>query len=97
VAKPDLKTEHRLLTILTLLKDDPDYKIDFQLLQASLKLVGFGVSSVVLMSDLTMLEEMQLISTSNMAGITLAILRNRGVDVADGVTVVPGIARPRPE
>ena len=97
MAERDIKTEHRLLTILQLLKDDPDYKIDFHLLQESLKMVGRGVSGAVLISDLTLLEEMKLVSTTNIAGCTIAVLRNRGVDVADGVAVVPGVARPRPE
>jgi len=93
----DIKAEKRRLTILQLLKDDPDYKINAALLQELLSELGYGVSGVVLSADLAMLSELALISTTEIAGVTLAILRNRGVDVACGTAVVPGVARPRPE
>jgi Fe2+ or Zn2+ uptake regulation protein len=92
----DIKAEKRRLTILQLLKDDPDYKINDALLSELLAELGFGVSHVTLAGDLAILAELELISTTELAGVTLAVLRNRGVDVACGTAVVPGVARPRP-
>ncbi len=92
----DIKAERRRLVILQLLKDDPDYKINDALLQELLAELGFGVSQAVLLSDLALLDDMQLISITELAGAVLAVLRNRGVDVACGTAVVPGVARPRP-
>ncbi len=92
----DIKAERRRLVILQLLKEDPDYKINDTLLQELLSDLGFGVSQAVLAGDLAVLDELGLISTTELAGAVLAVLRNRGVDVACGTAVVPGVARPRP-
>ncbi|NOR71620.1 MAG: ArsR family transcriptional regulator [Methylomarinum sp.] len=93
----DIKAEQRRLAILQFLKDDPDYKVNDALLLELLASIGFGVSKNVLSADLMFLEESQLVSTSDIAGCTLVILRGNGYGVATGVSVIPGIARPRPE
>lgn len=92
----DIQTEARRLAILQLLQRDPDYSINDSLLQQLLSAQGHGVSLAVARGDLAWLEQMGLLSTNELPGCTVAILRNEGVDVALGVSVVPGIARPRP-
>jgi Fe2+ or Zn2+ uptake regulation protein len=92
-----METEQRRLTILQLLLKDPDYSINDTLLQQLLGQVGHGVALAVVRADLAWLEQLGLLATSELPGCTIAILRNDGVDVANGVAVVPGIARPRPE
>lgn len=93
----DVNAEHRRLLILQLLKQDPDYRIDSSLLGDLLKMRGQSVPSAVLRGDLAWLENQRLVSTEEIAGVTIAILRNDGAEVADGVMSYPGIARPRPE
>lgn len=92
----DIQQEARRLAILQLLKADPDYSINDDILQRLLASQGFGVALAVVRADLAWLEQLGLISTNALPGMTVALLRNDGVDVACGVAVVPGIARPRP-
>jgi hypothetical protein len=93
----DVQTEARRLDILKLLAADPDYSINDALLQQLLKYLGHGVAVAVVRADLAWLEQVGMLSTNQLPGCTVAILRNEGVDVASGVSVVPGISRPRPE
>lgn len=93
----DIQTEARRLAILQLLQRDPDYSINDSLLQPLLASQGHGVSIAVVRADLAWLEQLGLLSTNELPGCTVALLRSDGVDVAMGVSVVPGIARPRPE
>lgn len=92
----DIQQEARRLEILKLLQADPDYSINDDLLQQLLKYQGHGVAIAVVRADLAWLEQLGLLSTNPLPGCTVAILRAEGVDVATGVSVVPGIARPRP-
>lgn len=93
----DIQQEARRLAILQLLKADPDYSINDDILQRLLASQGFGVALAVVRADLAWLEQLGLVSTNALPGMTVALLRNDGVDVACGMSVVPGIARPRPE
>ncbi|MCF7964009.1 MAG: hypothetical protein K9L79_00550 [Methylobacter tundripaludum] len=94
---PDIQSEHRRLMILQLLQKDPDYSINDTLLQQLLASLGYGVALAVVRADLAWLEQLSLIVTNPLPNCTVAILRNDGLDVATGVSVMPGIARPRPE
>lgn len=93
----DIQQEARRLAILQLLKADPDYSINDDLIQRLLASLGHGVAIAVVRADLAWLEQLGLLSTNEMPGCTVALLRSDGVDVAAGVSVVPGIARPRPQ
>ena len=93
----DLQQEQRRLTILQLLKQDPGYQLNDAMLQELLRYRGIRVSYAVIYADLAWLEELNLVTTDELPGCTVAHLRNAGVDVADGVSHIPGIARPRPE
>lgn len=93
----DIQTEYRRLAILQLLQSDPDYSINDQLLQQLLAAQGHGVAIAVVRADLAWLEQLGLVSTDDLPGCTVALLRSEGVDVAIGVSVIPGVSRPRPE
>jgi hypothetical protein len=93
----DAITAERRLTVLRTLQVSADYRMSDALLQTALAAVGCGVSIAVIKGDLAWLQSQGLVATTKLAGMTVAILRNEGVDVANGVSVVPGIARPRPE
>ena len=92
----DLQTEHRRLLILQILQKDQDYSVNDDLLQKLLAAQGYGVALAVVRADLAWLEQVGLLSTNELPGVTVALLRNEGVDVATGVAVMPGVARPRP-
>lgn len=92
----DATTEARRLAILQLLQADPDYSINDALLQKLLAGQGHGVAMAVVRADLAWLEQVGLLSTNELPGVTVALLRNDGVDVAAGMSVMPGVARPRP-
>ncbi len=92
----DIQTARRRLNILQLLNEDPDYSANETLVQELLEFCGYGVSMDVVRTDLAWLEEQSLLSLRDVAGCKIATLRSRGVDAAKGVSIVPGIARPRP-
>jgi hypothetical protein len=97
MATTDPAVELRRLYILRILKASADYRMGDELLQESLKRIGHAAPMAVLRADLAWLEQVGLVATTDMPGTTIALLRNDGVDVAEGISHVPGIARPRPE
>lgn len=97
MAESDIQTQTRRLTILQLLQKDPDYSINDAMLQELLRYRGLGISLAVVRADLAWLEQLGLLLTRDLPGCTVAVLRSEGIDVALGESVVPGIARPRPE
>ena len=97
MAEQDLKTELRRLTILQLLQLDPDYSINDAMLQQLLSYRGQGASIAMVRADLAWLEQLDLLTTRDLTGCIVAVLRNNGVDAALGTAIIPGIARPRPE
>ncbi|PPD36787.1 MAG: hypothetical protein CTY18_03095 [Methylomonas sp.] len=92
----DVVSGHRKLALLQLLQQDPDYSINDTLLQQLLAAQGHGVSIAVVRADMAWLEQLSLLSISYLPGCYVAVLRSEGLDVASGISVVPGIARPRP-
>lgn len=87
----DIKTQNRRLLILQLLHKDPDYNINDNLLQQLLSGMDHAVAMAVLRADLAWLEQLNLVSTHLLPNCTVAILRSEGIDVAKGLTMVPGI------
>jgi Fe2+ or Zn2+ uptake regulation protein len=92
----DLITENRRLYVLKCLKTSGDYRMSDALLYDLLKRIGIGVSLSVVRGDLAWLEQQSLLSTQKLGDLTIALLRCEGVDVAEGISSVPGIARPKP-
>ncbi|WP_026601648.1 VpaChn25_0724 family phage protein [Methylomonas sp. 11b] len=92
----DATTEARRLAILQILEKDPDYSINDDILHKLLIGQNHGVSLAVVRNDLAWLERLDLVATTPLPGCTVALLRSEGVDVALGLSVVPGIARSRP-
>lgn len=88
--------EHRRLTILRFLAAAPGYEGNDALLAQALESVGLGASADQVAGDLAWLEEQRLIHTEKLGAVTVAQVSVRGVDVAHGRAVVPGVARPRP-
>jgi DeoR/GlpR family transcriptional regulator of sugar metabolism len=89
--------ENRRLTILRLLEQQPDYSLNDAVIQLSLGPFAHNVSRDVVHTDLRWLEEQGLVTVDVVAGTCwVAKITTRGVDVALGRTVVPGVQRPSP-
>lgn len=86
----------RRLVILRLLEQAPDYRGNAYLLQRALDTFGHAVGLDRLNTDLAWLAEQDLVRCEQVGGVTIASLAQRGVDVAHGRVVVPGVARPAP-
>lgn len=89
--------EDRRLVILRVLSDSTGYQTNEYTLEAVLEDLGHTVSSDRLHADLAWLAEQGLVTTSNVGGVTIPKLTQRGLDVARGKAVVPGVKRPRPD
>lgn len=88
-----LRAKRRRL-ILLFLQASIDEKCSEQIL---LTLVGNALVRIpeeLLREDLEELRKLELIATEVVGGITFAILRRKGKEVAEGIRVVPGIDKP---
>ncbi len=88
--------EHLRLTVLRLLAEDPDYTLNDSLLSDLTENYGFAPSRDKMRTTLAWLREQGLVAYED-DRIIIATLTGRGLDVARGRTVVPGVKRPRPE
>jgi hypothetical protein len=91
-----LLEEDRRLTILKLLAEAGDYKANHFLVHTALDGFGHTVSMDRLKADLAWLDEQGLITVSEIGGVKVAQLTDRGLDVAAGRVMHPGVKRPRP-
>lgn len=89
------QTEDRRLQLLRALANAAQYRANAYLLRAYCDSVGHAVSADRLESDLAWLAE-QLLVTVERAPVLLATLTARGLDVAHGRALQPGVKRPFP-
>lgn len=90
-------TEDRRLSILLVLSESPSYTANAYLVQTAIgSIYGHNVSLDALQTDLAWLAEQGLISSKQTGDVTVATLTHRGVDVAAGRAVQPGVKRPLP-
>lgn len=92
-----LVTEDRRLAITRLLADSTSYQAGAPMLQMALAGLGHGVSLDTVTADLAWLRDAALLSLRDISGVHIVTLTARGLDVARGLTTVPGVARLRPE
>lgn len=88
--------EDRRLVLLRLLAEDNDYRINSSILQQSLDLYGHSVSRDKLHTEISWLTEQELVSFEELNSVLIVTLTQRGLDVAQGRTTVPGVKRPGP-
>lgn len=93
----EAETEDRRLVLLRCLQSAEQYRANAYLLRRFAQSVGHTVSTDRLEQDVAWLAEQGLVTREAGAGVTVATLTARGLDVAEGAAVVPGVARPRPE
>ncbi len=92
-----LVQEDLRLVVLKVLAEDAGYSHNEHVLRAALGSVGHSVSLDRLRTELAWLAEQGLIGIDDTVGVQVARLTARGLDVASGATVVPGVKRPAPE
>ena len=93
-----LQTEHLRLTILALLKEIPGYELNEKVLGWGTHEQGYPASQDALRVQFHWLSEQGLVTITHVAGILQVVkLTRRGLDVASGLALVPGVARPEPE
>ena len=89
--------EHRRLTILTLLNAQPTYTAPEGVVKGLLAQRGHPVGIDSLRADLQWLHEQGLVLVKKEPeGFWLATLTAHGGDVKDGLSTMPGVARPEP-
>lgn len=89
-------TEDRRLVLLKALQATAQYQANGYLLKHFASSVGHTVSSDRIAQDLAWLREQGLVTLAEAGEVTVATLTTRGLDVATGATVVPGVKRPAP-
>jgi hypothetical protein len=95
----ELKDQHHRLIILRLLKEDSAaYTLNDSMLQDGMEIVGQKCSRDRIRTHLGWLREQGLITLKEVfeGSVYVATLTSRGLDVACGTAVVPGVKRPRP-
>src|ERR1035437_10201912 len=87
-------TAHRRLTILSLLRAVYSYTMHELDLKRSLSSQGQAVATDLLRADLQWLHEQGLVLAKQPDGVWFATLTAKGGDVEQGLSMVPGVARP---
>lgn len=91
-----LQQADRRLVTLKVLAESAGYRSNEHLLRTLVGSLGHAVGAERLRADLVDLQEMGLVTTDALAGVTLAELTEKGLDVASGTLTVPGVKRPLP-
>lgn len=92
--------KHVRLVILRLLAEATEYRLNSSIIADMVNTHGLAATRAQIGAELLWLDELGLISTSTvgipMAGLVVATLTERGLDVALGRGSVPGVQRPGP-
>lgn len=89
--------EDARLTILILLSKQNDWTLNEHVIRPGLSHLGHTLSKDKLRVELSWLKEIGLIKMETRENIQVVKLLNRGLDVAQGNTEVPGVQKPSPE
>jgi len=92
----EVKTADRRLMILQLLQQERDYRLNDREMQMMLKQTGNDTSCDALRNELNWLAEQDLVDVYALESLKVATLKQRGSDAATGLSVIDGVARPRP-
>jgi len=90
----DRLLEDRRLALLRILAEQAGYKANSTVLAVALDAFGHAVSRDFVRGQLAWLAEQGLLRIDDLGAVLLATLTERGLDVANGVASVPGVARP---
>lgn len=91
-----LRQEARLV-ILRLLAEAPTYQANSSLLQSALEPFALHLSRDQVHTEIQWLEDQGLLSSEQISTVVIATLTTRGLDVAAGRAMVPGVKKPGPK
>lgn len=91
-----LITENQRLSILRALSEDCDYEHNESVLQSILAEFGLTCGRDKVRGLISWLKEQELVTVRDVSGIMVARVTQRGADVANGASIVPGVKRPGP-
>jgi len=89
--------EDARLTILGLLAGQNDWTLNEAVLKPGLAAMGHSLSKDKIRTELAWLQEQGLLKVKTEMGIQVAKISQRGLDIAEGTAVIPGVKRPSPE
>jgi hypothetical protein len=87
----------RRAVILRLLERTPGYSVNETLLDFALEDFGHRTSHDQVRADLAWLAEQELVAIEEIGNVLIATATRRGLDVARGKAIVPGVRRPGPK
>lgn len=91
-----IETEKRRLEVLRYLTVAPGYEATAQVLRLHCNRVGVPTASDHLIAALAWLEEHHLVTLRRIGDEPIVRVTSNGREVADGLTLVPGVLRPDP-
>lgn len=89
-------SKHLRIALLRVLNAAPSCRANSSILHSALPEVGLTPTRDQIKTELAWLAEQQLLTADDHNGLVVATLTERGMDVAEGRTVVPGVQRPTP-
>ncbi|WP_041725535.1 VpaChn25_0724 family phage protein [Megalodesulfovibrio gigas] len=89
-------TEDRRLVILRFLSEAQGWHLNTAVLHTALDNYAHSVSRDQVETDAAWLAEQGLVTVEAVGPVRVATLTDRGLDVAEGRAVVPGVKRPGP-
>ncbi len=92
----DFQQQDRRLVLLRALENAAQYSANAYLLRRFCDVSGHAVSLDLIQADLAWLQEANLLTLDRRPDIWVATLTTRGLDVATGRAVHPGVQRPQP-
>lgn len=92
-----LVAEDRRLAILRILEGSAEYRANLYIIQRVLADIGHSTSLDTVNTDLAWLAEQGMLELETVGGVNIPQLLARGLDVACGRAIVPGVARPMPD
>lgn len=84
----------RRLVILRLLSELQQYRANSSVLAMALQRFGHACTRDQVKTELAWLAEQTLVQVDDLGAVLVATVTERGLDVACGRAVVPGVARP---
>ena len=88
--------EHVRLSVLRLLTQDAGYSHNHRVIGSGLEALGHALSGDAIKTQMQWLAEQGLVTTEEIAHFLVARLTDRGLEVAEGRALTPGVARPLP-
>ncbi len=86
--------KHRRLSILRILDGAPGYSSNESILTGMLNQFRIGSTRDQVRTELAWLAEQGLVTTEDLAGLYMATATQRGIEISQGISTHPDIARP---